>query len=113
MVAAQPCRWRMVRFLCNHHPLGSFAIEIDALSIDTELAYVAMFVGLAFGIERRSRAAAVIPLSVYVLNFLLITIQRGPRRFLAAAPISVALLNAVRGTFAYHKLRPITRDAKS
>jgi hypothetical protein len=31
---------------------------------------------------------------------------RGPRGFLAAAPISVALLNAVRGTFAYHKLRP-------
>jgi hypothetical protein len=30
--------------------------------------------------------------------------SRGPRGFLAAAPISVALLNAVRGTFAYHKL---------
>jgi len=58
--------------------LGSFEIEIDALSIVTELACTAMF-GLALGIKRQSRAAAVIALSVYVLNFLLITIQRGPR----------------------------------
>ena len=82
--------------------VGSY--QIDALSILLELAYVALFAGLAFGIDRRSRTAAVVALSVYVLNFLLITIQHGPRGFIPAALISVALLNAVRGTFAYHKL---------
>jgi hypothetical protein len=82
--------------------VGSY--QIDALSILLELAYVALFAGLAFGIDRRSRTAAVVALSVYVLNFLLITIQHGPRGFIPAALSSVALLNAVRGTFAYHKL---------
>jgi hypothetical protein len=78
--------------------------EADLLSIVVELAYVALFVGMAFGIERRSRAAAVIALSVYLLNFLLTAIQHGPRGIIATALISVALVNAVRGTFAYHKL---------
>jgi ABC-type proline/glycine betaine transport system permease subunit len=47
--------------------VGSY--QIDTLSIIMELAYVAIFVGLAFGIERRSRTEAVAALSIYVLNF--------------------------------------------
>jgi hypothetical protein len=63
-----------------------------------------IFVSLAFGIRRRSRAAAVAALSFHVLGYLYVAIQHGPGGLLFAIFIAVALLNGVRGTFAYRTL---------
>jgi hypothetical protein len=78
--------------------------QMDALTILADITYISIFIGLAFGIERRSRAAAVAALSLYVLDYLFILIQHGPRGIIFVVFIVVALINAVRATFAYQKL---------
>jgi len=76
--------------------------ELEALFFP--LLDAVIFVSLAVGIGRRFRAAAVGALSFHVLGYLYMAIQHGPGGLLFAILIAVALLNGVRGTFAYRTL---------
>lgn len=65
---------------------------------------VVSFAGLAYGIERHSRAAAVTAFVLFVLDRLVTLFEFGPAGLFFSRVVTVALLNAMRGTFAYRKL---------
>jgi hypothetical protein len=85
---------------------------IEMLKDGTEGLGVEMFVSVAiyasvgFGIYRRSRIAAASALAFYLAGQGYAWVTTGPK--IAALPllITLAFLNGVRGTFAYHKLPP-------
>jgi hypothetical protein len=68
---------------------------------------------IAWGINRMSRVAAVLGLVFYILGCLVRFSQAGPRVSPVAIFIAIALINAVRGTFAYHELRSADSGRKS
>jgi hypothetical protein len=69
-----------------------------------QLLMAVLLGALGFGIKDRSRAAAVIAFSLFVLDRLVGAVLYGPRGLLFSIIFAVALLNGMRGCFAYHKL---------
>lgn len=65
------------------------------------------FGGIAFGIRRRSRIAATAGFGLFVLSRAFLLPPTGLGSFVIATLIALALLQGVRGTFAYHKLPPL------
>jgi hypothetical protein len=65
----------------------------------------ALFAGIAFGIYKYSRVAAVAGFALFLIEKIYQVIQQGP---LGAGVLGIifliGFLNAMRGTFAYHKL---------
>ena len=67
---------------------------------------VGLFVAIAIGINKMSRFAAVSGLSLYLLGRIYVWSQVGVGSGLIfSILLSMAFLNAVRATFAYHRLR--------
>jgi hypothetical protein len=77
------------------------------------LADAAVFWTIAWGIYRMSRVAAVAGLVVYILErALAIAASDTKKGFgIVAILMILAFFNAVRGTFAYHRLRKSNRSA--
>jgi hypothetical protein len=65
-----------------------------------------VFAGVGFGIYRRSRIAAVSGLVLYLVGRAYAWVKVGPNFGAIPLLVTLALLNGVRGTFAYHKLPP-------
>jgi hypothetical protein len=73
----------------------------------------AIFAGIAYGIRRKSRTAAVIGLVLYVSNVAYAFVVAGPRSPLIPAFVSLAFIHGVRGTFAYHKFPALPANLPS
>jgi hypothetical protein len=73
----------------------------------------AIFAGIAFGIRRKSRTAAVLGLVLYVSNVVYVFVIAGPRLPLIPAFVTLAFLHGVRGTFAYHEFPALPADLPS
>jgi hypothetical protein len=64
----------------------------------------AIFAGIAFGIKRKSRFAAVAGLSLYVLERIYMLQRGGAAGIFTGIVFTLLFINAVRGAFAYHRL---------
>lgn len=83
------------------------ALKDTGEGFDAEgFANAVLFVGIAFGIYRRSRIAAVSALVLYLIGRGFVWVTTGPKIGALPLLITLAFLNGVRGTFAYHKLPP-------
>jgi hypothetical protein len=68
---------------------------------------IAIFIAiLAVGIHYRSRVAAIVAFTFYVLDFLFVSVVVRPQNPNIPAAIALALLAGVRGTIAYRKFPP-------
>jgi len=92
--------------------LTAIMATVEALKDTTEglgaegFANAALFAGIAFGIYRRSRIAAVSALVLYLIGRGFVWVTAGPKIGALPVLVTLAFLNGVRGTFAYHKLPP-------
>jgi hypothetical protein len=82
---------------------------------DAGLNFGGLFEGLcfatfAFGLHFRSRIAAVLSFSFYVLDFIYVFVMVRPHLPILPALIALGLFAGVRGTFAYHRLPPKPQD---
>lgn len=73
----------------------------------------AIFAGLAFGIYRRSRIAAVSAFVLYLAGSLLQFAAHGPAGWVLRGLIALALLHGVRGAIAYHKFPTLPANLPS
>lgn len=67
-----------------------------------------LYGAIAWGIQRMSRIAAIAGLTLYLLSRILLQMSGVPTNLLGlaiATLISVAFINAIRGTFAYHRFK--------
>ncbi len=71
------------------------------------------YAGLAFGIYRKSRIAAISALALYLVGRGYLWIKAGPYFGVIPVLITLAFLHGVRGTFAYQKLPPRPGDLPS
>jgi hypothetical protein len=88
--------------------MAAFFVLIDVMKDPDQYAIqgllsVIVFGFIAFGIRRRSRAAALIALLLYVSDRVFALISTGHGNLVLPVFITLAFLNAVRGTFAYHR----------
>jgi hypothetical protein len=65
-----------------------------------------VFAGIAFGIYRKSRLAAISALVLYLAGRGYAWVKVGPNIGFIPVLVALAFLHGVRGTFAYHKLPP-------
>lgn len=72
---------------------------IDALHVIGALAFML----IAYGINKRSRIAAVSGLLLYLLESALLPASPDYRLWLLQLLLGVMFVNALRGTFAYHR----------
>ena len=85
--------------------LGGFGFKI--LDFDLwNLTDAALMALLAFGIRRMSRTAALIALLYYVAGRIDLWAEYGSQNPVIAGIFVLMFLSAVRGTFAYHRLKP-------
>jgi hypothetical protein len=63
-----------------------------------------LFAGIAFGIYRKSRIAAISALVLYLVGRGYAWVKAGPYVGLIPVVVTLAFLHGVRWTFAYHKL---------
>jgi hypothetical protein len=64
----------------------------------------AIFAGIAVGIKRKSRFAAVAGLCLYVLERLYMLQRGGAGGIVMGILLTLLFINAVRGAYAYHRL---------
>lgn len=67
-----------------------------------------LYGAIAWGIQRMSRIAAIAGLTLYLLSRILLQASGVPTNLLGlalATLISVAFINAIRGTFAFHRFK--------
>jgi hypothetical protein len=86
--------------------------DAEQFAIESLLGVV-VFAFIAFGIRRRSRVAAFVGLILYVSDRVYVLISEGHGSFILPVFITLALLNAVRGTLAYHRLPPLPANLPS
>ena len=85
--------------------LGGFGFKI--LDFDLwNLTDAGLMALLAFGIRRMSRTAALIALLYYVAGRIDLWAEYGSQNPVIAGIFVLMFLSAVRGTFAYHRLKP-------
>ena len=82
---------------------GNAVMGIDAWAF----LDAAIFAGIAIGIYRMSRIASVVGLVLYIAErlFMMATSQ-GAGGIVVVIFLTIAFLNSVRGTFAFHKMAP-------
>ena len=68
------------------------------------LVDAALFLIVAWGIHKMSRTAAVGGLSLYLLEQIYMWSQDGPRGLPLVGILALMYINAIRGTFQYHKI---------
>ena len=85
--------------------LGGFGFQIMDFNL-WNLTDAALMALLAFGVRRMSRTAAVIALLYYVAGRIDLWTQYGSQNPVIAGIFVLMFLSAVRGTFAYHGLKP-------
>ena len=78
-----------------------------------EALMVVIFGFIAFGIRRRSRAAALAALILFVLGRIYAVVSGAPWYLLLSVLITLAFLNAARGTLAYHRFPPLPANLPS
>lgn len=79
-----------------------------------ELFDVALVLGLAFGICKKSRTCAVLMLLYFIASKILIIVETGkPTGMLMALVFGYFFWQAVAGTFAYHKINKPALDVVS
>jgi len=64
----------------------------------------AIFAGIAFGIKRKSRFAAVAGLILYILERVYMMQRTGAGGLVMGVVFTLLFINAARGAFAYHRL---------
>ncbi|MGA7872446.1 MAG: hypothetical protein WCA22_16290 [Candidatus Binatus sp.] len=85
--------------------LGGFGFKIMDFDL-WNLTDAALMALLAFGIRRMSRTAALIAFLYYVAGRIDLWTEYGSQNAVIAGIFVLMFLSAVRGTFAYHRLRP-------
>jgi len=73
----------------------------------------AIFAGIAYGIRRKSRVAALAGLVLYLSNVVYAFVIAGPRSPLIPAVVTLAFVHGVRGTFAYHEFPALPANLPS
>lgn len=73
----------------------------------------AIFAGLAFGIYRRSRIAAVSAFVLYLAGSIFQFAAHGPAGWILRGLIALALFHGVRGALAYHKFSALPANLPS
>ncbi|MFQ5801544.1 MAG: hypothetical protein ACE5JQ_01445 [Candidatus Methylomirabilales bacterium] len=68
------------------------------------LVDAALFAIVAWGIHKMSRTAAVCGLGLYLIERIYMWSNHGPKGFIWVIIISLMYINAIRGTFQYHKI---------
>jgi|ERR1041385_64385 hypothetical protein len=86
--------------------------DTEQLAVGEVLAVVA-FAFIAFGVRRRSRAAALAALILYVLDRVYALVSGVHGNLILPVLITLAFLNAVRGTLAYHRFPPLPANLPS
>ena len=71
----------------------------------------ALFVVVAIGIWRLSRTAAVAGLALYIVEQGYQLVSAGPKNPVMAILFILFLVNAIRGTFSYHRLKKVSAAA--
>jgi hypothetical protein len=84
---------------------GGFGFKIMDFDL-WNLADAALMALLAFGIRRMSRIAALIAFLYYVAGRIDLWAEYGSQNPVIAGIFVLMFLSAVRGTFAYHRLKP-------
>ena len=84
--------------------LGGFGFQILDFNL-WNLTDAGLMALLAFGIRRMSRIAALIALLYYVAGRIDLWTEYGPQNPVIAGIFVLMFLSAVRGTFAYHRLK--------
>jgi hypothetical protein len=84
----------------------------EQLAIGDVLGIV-VFAFIAFGIRRRSRAAAFAALILYALDRIYALISGAHGNLVLPVLITLAFLNAVRGALAYHRFPPLPANLPS
>lgn len=82
--------------------LSLFGLEITSL---WALVDAALFALIAFGIYKLSRVAAVIGLTLYLWEQLSQILATGKTNIFLVVLFTLYFIHAIRGTFAYHKLK--------
>ena len=85
--------------------LGGFGFKIMDFDL-WNLTDAALMALLAFGIRRMSRTAALIAFLYYVAGRIDLWAEYGSQNPVIAGIFVLMFLSAVRGTFAYHRLKP-------
>ena len=85
--------------------LGGFGFKIMDFDL-WNLTDAALMALLAFGIRRMSRTAALIAFLYYVAGRIDLWTEYGSQNPVIAGIFVLMFLSAVRGTFAYHRLKP-------
>jgi hypothetical protein len=85
--------------------LGGFGFQIMNFNL-WNLTDVGLMALLAFGIRRMSRTAALMALLYYVACRIDLWAQHGFQSPIVAGFFVLMFVSAIRGTFAYHRLKP-------
>lgn len=85
--------------------LAGFGFQIMGFNL-WNLIDAGLIALLAFGIHRMSRSAALIALLYYVAGRIDLWAEYGSQNPVIAGIFVLTFLSAVRGTFAYHRLKP-------
>jgi len=98
--------WAAVIVACITSLVAALALAgIKLLGIDASAFLdAAIFAGIAVGIKRKSRFAAVAGLCLYVFERLYMLQRGGTGGIVMGIFFTLLFINAVRGAFAYHRL---------
>lgn len=83
-------------------------LELDEVFNPLLFVDALIYGAIAWGIQRMSRIAAIAGLSIYLLSRVLLQMSGIPTNLFGMAVatlISVAFINAIRSTFAYHRFQ--------
>jgi hypothetical protein len=92
----------------TQNTLPSELLELDEVFNPLLFVDALIYGAIAWGIQRMSRIAAIAGLSIYLLSRVLLHLSGMPTNLFGMAIvtlISVAFINAIRSTFAYHRFQ--------
>ncbi|HIK41288.1 hypothetical protein [Thermoleptolyngbya sp. M55_K2018_002] len=92
----------------TQNTLPSELLELDEVFNPLLFVDALIYGAIAWGIHRMSRIAAIAGLSIYLLSRVLLHLSGMPTNLFGMAIvtlISVAFINAIRSTFAYHRFQ--------
>ncbi len=92
----------------TQNALPSELLELDEVFNPLLFVDALIYGAIAWGIQRMSRIAAIAGLSIYLLSRVLLHMSGVPTNLFGMAIttlISVAFINAIRSTFAYHRFK--------
>lgn len=114
LFAITEASWVMVGVACLS-ALFTFVDLAHSWELDERLlgfAEAALLAGIAFGVRRKSRSAAVAGFALYILDRIGLWAAIGrPGSLTLTILVAAALLHGVRGTFAFHNFAPIPANA--